>query len=313
MDELNNNPASTIISNKEPSRLRKKNDELLKWAFEENFTDFLIFVYPDANRIIDFERGIEFMDKELNAIIPDRERKKDKREADLLAKLYLKDGTEKWVLLNVEIEGGNDKEFAYRIYQYHYRIRDRFGVSAATIAVFTGNKNQKRPKEYKEELLGTVLSFKYMTYHVFDDNQETLLKNANPFALIVLACQKALLEGKIHDKELSEERLTIVKALLSQEYDHARIIRFLSFIKNFISIKDKNINVIFDQQISELTGGTINMDIIEILKMQERREGKLEGRHEEALEIAREMKKDQFPIEKIMKLTKLTFQEIEKL
>ena len=117
-----------------------------------------------------------------------------------------------------------------------------------------------------------------MTYHVFDDSQTTLLKNPNPFALIVLACQKALLEGKIPDEELSEERLIIVKALLSQDYDHGRIIRFISFIKNFIFIKDKNINVIFDQQISALTGGTINTDIIELLKMQERREGKLEGK-----------------------------------
>ncbi len=145
---------------------RRKNDELLKGAFEENFFDFLNFVYPDAAEVLDFSRDVEFKDKELFAIIPDRERKKDKRVADLLAKLYLKDGTEKWVLLNVEIEGGNDKKFAYRLYQYHYRIRDRYNVSAATIAVFTGNKKQERPIEYKEELLGTVLSFKYISYHV---------------------------------------------------------------------------------------------------------------------------------------------------
>ncbi len=36
----------------------------------------------------------------------------------------------------------------------------------------------------------------------------------NPFSLIVLACQKALLEGKVPEKELGRERLTIAKALL---------------------------------------------------------------------------------------------------
>ncbi|WP_235005377.1 hypothetical protein, partial [Pedobacter nyackensis] len=233
---------------------RKKNDELLKGAFEENFPDFLRFVYPDADQVLDFSKGIEFMDKELHAIIPHRERKKDKRVADLLAKLYLKDGTEKWVLLNVEIEGGNDPEFAYRLYQYNYRIRDRYKKSVAAIAVFTGDEQQDRPTEYRDHLLGTALSFKYLTYHVFDHDERTLLAIQNPFALIALACQKALLEGKIPDKELGDERLTIAKALLNHNYSHDRVIGFMGFLKNFIFINNNDINRIFDQQIEILTG-----------------------------------------------------------
>jgi hypothetical protein len=50
-----------------PQKPRKKTDELLKGAFEENFPDFLRFVYPDADDIIDFDKEIEFMDKELFA------------------------------------------------------------------------------------------------------------------------------------------------------------------------------------------------------------------------------------------------------
>lgn len=258
---------------------RKKNDELLKGAFEDNFPDFLRFVYPDAEEILDFEKGIEFMDKELHAIIPDRERKKDKRVADLLAKLYLKDGTEKWILLNVEIEGSNDPEFAFRLYQYNYRIRDRYKVSVAAVAIFTGDEQQIRPSEYKDQLLGTKLSFKYLTYHVFDHNQETLIEKQNPFALIVLACQKALLEGKIPDEELGKQRLTIAKALIGQNYSRDKIISFMVFLKNFIFINNENINRIFDQQIEELTERNINMGVIEVLKMQERRDALDEKSH----------------------------------
>lgn len=316
-----NNKISAKQRNNRSNAARKKNDELLKGAFEDNFFDFLRFVNPEAEQILDFSKGVDFMNTELFAIIPDRERKKDKRIADLLAKLYLKNGTETWVLLNVEIEGSDDSDFAFRLLQYWYRIRDRFGVSTATIAVFTGEKNQKRPTEYKEELLGTVLSFKYTTYHVFDHTAETLLSMKNPFALIALACQKALLEKKIPNEELSEERLTIVRALLEQEYDHDRIITFLWFIKNFIFIDNEDINRIFDQQILALTEGAIDMGIIETIKMQERREGEQngiekgikQGRHVEAIEIAREMKKDKFATEKIAKLTKLSIKEIESL
>lgn len=274
---------------KNENRPRRKNDEMLKGAFEENFFDFLRFVYPDADKILDFNKAPQFMDKELHAIIPDRERKNDKRIADLLAKLYLKDGTEKWILLNVEVEGGKDADFAYRIYQYNYRIRDRYSVSVATIAVFTGGERQPRPGEYFDELLGTALSFKYLNYHVFDHSEQALIDTRNPFALIVLACQKALLEGKIPDEALSNERLNIVKALLSRGYDHERIINFVVFIKNFLYVGDSNINRNFDRQIEELTERKINrkMGIIEVLKMQAQRDGLEEGL-EKGLEQGRE-------------------------
>ena len=123
------------------------------------------------------------------------------------------------------------------------------------------------------------------------------------------ACQKAFLEDKVNDEELGEQRMLIVKALLNQGYERQRIIGFLVFLKNFIFIDNEEINSRFDKQVVELTGGTIDMGIIETIKMQERRE----GRHEEALEIAREMKKDKFPIEQIAKLTKLTIEEIKAL
>ena len=62
-------------------KLRKQNDELLKGAFEEWFTEFLRFLYPQADDLFDFSRGLTFMDKELYAIIPERERTKGKRVA----------------------------------------------------------------------------------------------------------------------------------------------------------------------------------------------------------------------------------------
>jgi len=293
MNKQNAIPTDADKKNKLP---RKKSDELLKGAFQDNFLDFLRFVYPDAQEVLDFDKGIEFLDKELFSIIPDRERKRDKRIADLLARVYLKNGTEKWILLNVEIEGGDDSQFAHRLLQYNYRIRDKYNVSVATIAVFTGDKNQKRQSNYRDELLGTVLSFSYTSYHVFDHDQDVLLKNTNPFALIALACQKALLEGKIPEEELNTQRLDIVKALLTQNYDPERIRRFILFIKNFIFINDQNINCKFDNQLETIMKGTNEKEpvgVLEVLIMQAKRDGRMESKTEaleEKKEIARALK-----------------------
>lgn len=287
----------------------KQNDELLKGAFEENFPDFLRFLYPDADDIFDLSKGIEFMDKELLAIVPDRERKKGKRVADLLAKVFLKDGTEKWILVHTEIEGGSQEDFAFRLFQYHYRLLDRYRVPVETIAVFTGDKNQPCPSEYRHRAIDTQIHFQYRAYHIFDHSETELLTMDNAFALIVLACQKALLESEVADEELGDDRLTIAKALLRHNYDHDRIISFLVFLKNFLYINDLEINRIFDEQVIQLTGGAINMGVIEVVKKQERQK----GRKEEAIAIAREMKKDGISVEQIAKFTKLSIKEIEKL
>ncbi|MFB5946606.1 hypothetical protein [Albibacterium profundi] len=243
------------MTNHRTPKPRRQNDELLKGAFEENFQDFLRFLYPDADTIFDLERGFQFMDKELLEIIPNREKKKGKRIADLLAKVYLKDGSEKWILIHTEIEGGSQEDFAFRIFQYYYRLLDRYRVPVETIAVFTGDRNQRRPSEYSNRAIKTQIQFNYEAYHIFDHGEEELLAKDNIFGLIVLACQKALLEGKIPDRELGEDRLTIAKALLRHDYDKDRIISFLAFLKNFLYINDEKINSIFDEQIIQSAGG----------------------------------------------------------
>ncbi|WP_374165260.1 hypothetical protein [Arcticibacter sp. MXS-1] len=190
----------------------------------------------------------------------------------------LSDGSPQLVLLNVEVEGGNDPHFAYRAYQYNYRISDRYELPVATIVVYTGDTSQSRPSEYRREVLDTSVHFSYRTYHIFDHSPEQLLAMDNIFALIVAACQKALLEGKVPEEELGEERTAIARALLLRKrYDKDRILSFLGFLKNIIYIRNLEINSKFDTLINQITGGIIDMGVIDIIKLQERREGRLEG------------------------------------
>ncbi|WP_256011754.1 hypothetical protein [Desertivirga xinjiangensis] len=82
-------------------------------------------------------------------------------------------------------------------------------------------------------------------------------------------------------------------------------------------ITNEEISRIFDQENQQITGGKITMGIIEVIKKQEREEGKLEGKLEgeleKAIEIAAEMKRDGLPVAQIVKFTKLSAEEIEGL
>ncbi len=98
----------------------------------------------------------------------------------------------------------------------------------------------------------------------------------NPFALVILACQKALAEGKVPDEELGEGRLTIAKALLRYSYPHEKILSFLGFLKNFLFIENQEINLKFDTVVEQLTQQYYTMGVIETIKFIEREAGRAE-------------------------------------
>ncbi len=77
----------------------QRNDYLWKGILEDIFEDFLRFMYPDADKIFDFTRDIEFLDKELEQLFPPAEDKTAVKFVDKLAKVYTHKGTEEWVLI----------------------------------------------------------------------------------------------------------------------------------------------------------------------------------------------------------------------
>ena len=253
---------------------RKKDDPLLKAAFEELFPHLLRFCFPDADKVFDFRKGFVFLDKELTELFPELRKEGGSRFVDMLVKTFLKNGKEEWILVHIEIQGGSTKDFPRRMFQYWYRIYDRYGVDITALAIFTGSKRQEHPHTFHKTFMGTEITYRYNAYHIFDHSESELLAMDNPFALIVLAAQKALLQGKVPEEELARHRLTVARALIqSKKFSHKRIEKLLLFLKNFLYIGNEEINRKFDKQIEQLTGGAITMGIIETIKKIEREEG----------------------------------------
>ena len=325
----------------------KQNDELLKGVLEIYFEDFLRFLLPEADDIFDFRRSIEFLNTELALLQPQRGRSKGKRIADMLAKVYLKSGQEKWILVHTEIEGASQKDFAFRLFQYYYRLVDKNKVPVDTIVIYTGGMTQKRPNYYMEEGFFSRVYFSFLGYHIFDHQEEELFKmGSNIFALVILACQKAFLEGHLSDVELGAARLRIAERLLKQRYNYAHVKSFMIFLKNFLYIESEVVNGAFDAHLYKLTGGGIKMDLLEIVtkqavqrattlalekgkqagleegklagleegklvgleegKLAGLEEGKLAGLKEGVYVVASEMKRAGIPLDEIARFTKLS-------
>jgi hypothetical protein len=213
-----------------------------------------------------------------------------------------------------------------RVFAYYIRLRDKYGPSVVSLAVFTGKKSQLRPNVYQSSVLGTELNFKFRTYQIFDHTEDELLAMDNPFALAVIVAQQEALYMKLNDADRQTTRMKIIKALkANSNLSQVQIKEFVLFLNRIIIVKDSKYNIIFDKQVQAITGGAITMGITETLKMLDREEGieigiergieqgMERGRHQEALEIALELKKEGLTIEFIAKTTKLSVEEIEAL
>lgn len=122
-------------------------DSVWKEAIEIYFQEFMEFFFPEIAKDIDFEKGYEFLDKELEKVTKDAEI--GKRLADILVKVYLRDGSEKWLLIHIEVQGYYDRDFPKRMFIYNYRIFDRYGVDVVSLAILADDVKSFKADRYE--------------------------------------------------------------------------------------------------------------------------------------------------------------------
>jgi hypothetical protein len=115
------------------------------------FEAALEFFFPTAHAQIDWTRGYEFLDKELQKITADAAL--GRRVVDKLAKVWLKTGAELWVLIHLEVQGQRETNFAERMYVYYSRLFNRFNAPIATFVIFTDEDEHWRPGVYEQACL----------------------------------------------------------------------------------------------------------------------------------------------------------------
>jgi hypothetical protein len=167
-------------------------DSPWKDIIERYFPAFLAFFFPALNNAVDWSRGYEFLDKELQKIL--RQAKLGRRLADKLVKVYLNSGQPAFVYIHIEVQGQYDSKFPERMFVYHYRIFDRYHQQIISVAILTDNHPLWRPQQYGYEAAGCRLELQFPIVKILDyrGKEPELLKSTNPFAWVVLAHLKTL-------------------------------------------------------------------------------------------------------------------------
>jgi hypothetical protein len=107
-------------------------DSPWKEALDYFFEAFLELFFPQAHADIDWSRGWESLDKELQQIVPEAEI--GRRSVDKLVKVWLKSGQEQWVLVHFEVQMPEEAKFPWRMYVY---MIDLFNGKLRFVPCFT--------------------------------------------------------------------------------------------------------------------------------------------------------------------------------
>ena len=122
-------------------------------------------------------------------------------------KVWLKNGSEQWVLIHLEVQGEPETNFEGRIYEYHSRLFLSYNCPVASFVILGDDHPQWKPQEYKAELENST----------------------NPFATVVMAHLKA---KETRKKPLDRRRwkLFITKRLYQKGYQRKDIMDLFHFI-----------------------------------------------------------------------------------
>jgi len=211
-------------------------DESWKLVLEKYFWECLDFYFPEIARQIDKEKGYAFLDQELQQIAPKAHSKK--RRLDKLARVYLLDSTEIWVLIHIEVQTYREEAFAMRMYSYHYRIWDKYQKQVASVAILADNYATFRPRDFELKAFGKqFVYFHFETTKILDwqGKENELEKEKSIFSLVTLASLKAYEENL---KSRAEWKFLLTKMLYDRGYREEDVMSLYRFLDGIMVLPE---------------------------------------------------------------------------
>lgn len=204
-------------------------DSPWKEAIEVYFEDCIAFFLPEAHAQIDWSRGHTFLDKELQQVVQDAAL--GRRLVDKLAQVWLRDGSESWVLIHVEVQGEPEVDFGERMYVYNSRLYHYYRREVNSLAILADTRKRWRPQQFRYGRWGTDLRFSFPSVKLTDYRRDwaALEANPNPFATVVMAHLKAQ-ETQKNPQERGRWKWILTRRLYEQGYRREDIIQLYRFI-----------------------------------------------------------------------------------
>ena len=206
-----------------------------KESIVEFFPDFVQFFLPQLYPDIDFSVPPEYLDKEFMEIVEFFGL--EKRVADKLVKVRLKNGLQRYILIHIEIQSYFERLFAKRMFLMNAYTIGRFEEGIVALVIYTNSKTPRNFNKFEREDYGTRMSFWFNAYKVMAQKEEHLLASDNIFALYTLANQYT---NRTRGEDKQAERLALKEKLfalaLERHINLEKIGRLLIFVDNIMKL-----------------------------------------------------------------------------
>ena len=282
-----------------------------KQILESYFPQFMAFFFPEAYSQIDWMKGFEFLDGELQQI--SRESETGKKITDKLVKVYLRNGEEQWIVAHIEVQNQKEDNFGERVFVYFSRLRDKFQREVASFAVLGDTDPNWRPDSFARETLGFSLQvfFPIAKLVNYKKRREELEASDNPFAVVVqahLAAQAT--KGKESQQRRRKQKFALITMLYEQRYSRQEIIDLFRFIDWVLTLPSE-LEEAFRNDLATYEGDKNMPYITSIERMGEAR-GEARGKSEL---ITRQLNRrfGQVSEETVAKIGKLPIDQLEQL
>jgi hypothetical protein len=255
-----------------------KQDSSWRKILDKLLPEFLAFYFREIYQAIDFEKGFEFLDKELQKILP-QEDDTGKHVVDKLVKVFLRDGSEKWLLIHIEIQGYRESDFPKRVYHCNYRISDRFGEKVISVALLTDDDPEFRENVYAISQWGFRLHFEFPVVKLLDYRHkwDELEHDPNPFAIATLAFLKTV-ETQGNDQERYQWKKHFLLQLYRKGMRRETILALYEFIGVIMALPEAKDEALYDE--IEQTTEETQMSLLAIAERKGREKEKILGLRE---------------------------------
>ncbi len=301
----NTNPNFNVMSQQ-----NTEYDVPWKTFIELYFHDFMTFFFPTIAADIDWSKPIRFLDKELQKVVRDAEI--PKRYADKLVEVYRLSGDKAIVICHVEVQNDGEPDFGARMYNYNYRLRDRYNCSVVSLAILTDDSKTWQPSGFQDELWGCSTDFRFPIVKLRDyqENWATLEASRNPFAVVVMAQLKTK-ETHNQPQKRKEWRYQLTTMLYDQGYNEQDIIESHAFLDWMMRLPEE-LERQFQTELKAFEEAK-QMKYVTTIERMAKQEAKMEERIATQTEIATNLVRQGFPIESIAQATGLTIAQLQQL
>ncbi len=204
-------------------------DSPWKEALERYLPEFLALLFPRVHAGIDWSRGYQFLDKELQKVVRDAEL--GRRLADKLVRVTDTAGLEDWLLIHIEVEGSGEADLSERLFVYNYRIFDRHRRPVVSLAVLADERPDWRPHRFGWKRWGCAVGIRFPSVKLVDFRARwaELEASTNPFAVVVQAHLKTQETRRAPDARY-RAKLALARGLYRRGWPRADVLELFRFI-----------------------------------------------------------------------------------